>query len=397
MRQTDIAIVGSGLAGSATAATLGAAGIDTLLIDPRSVYPPDLRCEKLAGYQLDVLRDRALASAIMAAATFDRGVWVSRFGRVIDNKASDQYGILYDDLVAAVRGAVPPSVGRVLAKANGIKPSGGRQEVTLSDGETISARLVVLANGLNNGLREELGVKRVTLSAAHSTTIAFNIRARNGTRFPFPALTFYSENIAARMAYLTLFPVRDGMRANLMVYRTIDDPWLRRMLEAPETAMFELMPSLKQMVGEVEIEMPVKVRPADLTVSEGFRQPGVVLVGDAFATSCPAAGTGVDKVFTDVDLLCNTYIPAWLATPGMGVEKLGQFYDDPVKRACDARTIERAYALRAFSIDPSPIWAWRRWSRFIGRGAIGVLHRLRLRLRWTPPASALSGYAQGRR
>ncbi|MEO8882721.1 MAG: FAD-dependent monooxygenase [Devosia sp.] len=42
MRHTDIAIIGSGLAGSAAAATLGTAGIDTVLIDPRTVYPPDL-------------------------------------------------------------------------------------------------------------------------------------------------------------------------------------------------------------------------------------------------------------------------------------------------------------------------------------------------------------------
>ena len=387
MRQTDIAIIGSGLAGSAAAATLGAAGIDAILIDPRNVYPPDLRCEKIASYQLDILRDRALAGAIMAAATFDHGVWVSRFGRVIDKKTSDQYGILYDDLVAAVRAAVPPSVGRLFAKASGIRTSAERQEITLSDGEIISARLAVIANGLNNGLRDDLGVSRVVLSAAHSVTIAFNIRPRSGGTFPFPALTFYAENTAARMAYLTLFPVGDGMRANLMVYRELDDPWVRRMLDTPETAMFELMPSLKRIIGEVEVETPVKIRPADLAVSEGFRQPGVVLVGDAFATSCPAAGTGVDKVFTDVDLLCNTYIPAWLATPGMGANKIGQFYDDPTKRACDARTIEQAYALRAFSIDPGLIWVWRRWSRFIGRGAIGLLHRWRAR--WAPLSTGL--------
>ena len=246
----------------------------------------------------------------------------------------------------------------------------------------------MLANGLNNGLRDDLGLRRIVLSPAHSTTIAFNLRPKEGGTFPFPALTFYSESTAARMAYLTLFPVRDGMRANLMVYRKLDDPWVRRMIETPETAMFELMPSLKRMIGDVEIEGPVKIRPADLTVSEGFRRPGVVLVGDAFATSCPAAGTGVDKVFTDVDLLCNTYIPAWLKTPGMGADKVGQFYDDPAKQAtCDAHTIARAYALRAFSIDPSPIWVWRRWSRFLGRGAIGLLHRWRSR--WAPSSAGL--------
>lgn len=90
-----------------------------------------------------------------------------------------------------------------------------------------------------------------------------------------------------------------------------------------------------------------------------------------------------------VDLLCNTYIPAWLKTPGVGADKIGQFYDDPVKQACDADTIEQAYALRALSIDPSPIWVWRRWSRFLGRGAIGLLHRWRAR--WAPSSTPAHG------
>ena len=37
MRQTDIAIVGGGLAGSTAAAMLGRAGISTLVIDPHAV------------------------------------------------------------------------------------------------------------------------------------------------------------------------------------------------------------------------------------------------------------------------------------------------------------------------------------------------------------------------
>ena len=50
-----------------------------------------------------------------------------------------------------------------------------------------------------------------------------------------------------------------------------------------------------------------------------------MVVGDAFATSCPAAGTGTDKVFTDVERLCNHYIPLWLKTPGMATAKISAF------------------------------------------------------------------------
>ena len=51
-----------------------------------------------------------------------------------------------------------------------------------------------------------------------------------------------------------------------------------------------------------------RVRPADPYVSSGHRQPGVVLVGDGFETTCPRErGTGIDKVVTDVERLCNVF------------------------------------------------------------------------------------------
>ena len=108
------------------------------------------------------------------------------------------------------------------------------------------------------------------------------------------------------------------MRANLFVYREADDPWLREMRRAPRATLDAALPRLQALTGEFEVAGDVKIRPADLYVSTGHRQAGIVLVGDAFATTCPVTGTGTDKVFTDVERLCNVHIPAWLATDGMG-------------------------------------------------------------------------------
>jgi hypothetical protein len=121
---------------------------------------------------------------------------------------------------------------------------------------------------------------------------------------------------------------------------------------------------------------PVKIRPADLYVSKGHRQPGIVLVGDAFATSCPAAGTGTGKVFNDVERLCNIHIPNWLATPGMTADKIGQFYNDPVKRDYDAASSSFAYQLRSISIDDGFNWRLQRYLRFIVRAMIGTARQL---------------------
>ena len=222
MRYTDIAIVGGGLAGSTAAAMLGRAGVPTLLIDPHTSYPPELRCEKLGGDQIDLLRKTGLADATLRATTLDGEVWEARFGHVVAKKPSDQHGVMYDTLVNTLRAQIPPEVETIHAKAAAVSNSEERQKVVLSNGEEISARLVVLANGLNVGIRHALGLKRRIISECHSITLGFDVEPVGRTAFSFPALTYWPKRSSSRMAYLTLFPIGAAMRANLMVYREID-------------------------------------------------------------------------------------------------------------------------------------------------------------------------------
>ncbi|MGO4717304.1 FAD-dependent oxidoreductase [Bradyrhizobium sp. 2TAF24] len=377
MHQVDVAIIGGGLAGSTAAALLGRAGVKAALIDPHAVYPQDFRCEKIDGPQIETLRRMGLIDQFMPAMTYDRQVWIARLGRLIDRRRGDQYGFAYEGLVQAARSAIPSSVDIITAKATDISTSDQLQQVTLSNGDSITARLVVLANGLNVGLRHHLGIERVVTSPCHSITLGFDLRRRDGQPFPFGSLTYYGESTAAQMAYLTLFPIGSTMRANLMVYRTMDDPWLREMRRSPEQALRQLMPNLHKLTGDVEVDGPIRIRPADLYVTTGHRQAGIVLVGDAFATSCPAAGTGTRKVFTDVEQLCKVHIPSWLASDGMDATKIGQFYDDPVKMACDAASSALAYQLRSLSIENGFVWHLQRWSRFLVRAGIGAMRELR--------------------
>ena len=367
MRYTDIAIVGGGLAGSTAAAMLGRAGISAILIDPHTIYPPDLRCEKLGGTQLATLHKTGLAEETLRATTVDGEVWEARFGYVVAKKPSDQHGVMYDTLVNTMRAQIPASVDMLHTKVVEISTSDERQRVILADGEEISARLIVLANGLSIGLRHMLGLERRIISECHSVTLGFDVAPVDRPALPFPALTYWPKRSTDRMAYLTLFPIGNAMRANLMVYRPMDDLWFREFRKAPEATMRAMMPGLDRMAGDFKVVGPIKIRPADLYVTERHRQAGVVLVGDAFATSCPAAGTGTDKVFTDVERLCNVHIPNWLATDGMNRAKIDMFYDDPVKTACDTWSTAKAWHLRSLSTDNGLVWRARRWARFIVR------------------------------
>jgi len=123
---------------------------------------------------------------------------------------------------------------------------------------------------------------------------------------------------------MTRFRVTAKMAA-CFVYRDMHDPWLRRLRAAPQEALFEAMPGLRKLTGSIEVPDSLKIRPVDLEATRGHHQPGIVLVGDAFATLCPAAGTGTNKVFTDVERLCNVQIPRWLATEGMNEDKISTF------------------------------------------------------------------------
>jgi 2-polyprenyl-6-methoxyphenol hydroxylase-like FAD-dependent oxidoreductase len=370
---------------------LGRSGISAILIDPHPVYPPDFRVEKLSGeLQVERFRRTGLAEATLRSATHDQENWIARFGWLLDRKPSQQYGIMYDALVNAIRAQIPDGVESITAKVTSIATSPERQRLVLSNGEEVSARLAVLANGLNVGLRRGLGIERRMVSPCHSISLGFSLVPAGRPSFDFPALTYFSERPDDLIPYLTLFPIGHTMRANLFTYRQMDDPWLAQMRRTPAATLNASLPKLRRITGAFEIAGDLKIRPADLHVTSGHRQAGVVLVGDAFETTCPVTGTGTDKVFTDVERLCNVHIPGWLATDGMGEAKIAAFYDDPVKTACDAWAFAKAFHFRSVSIDDGVYWQAQRWARFLTWFGEGLLRRMGNRLNLEPKFRAQS-------
>jgi 2-polyprenyl-6-methoxyphenol hydroxylase-like FAD-dependent oxidoreductase len=377
MRSVDVAIVGAGLAGSIAATMLARAGHSVVIIDPHKTYPDDFRVEKFDGDQIRVLKRTGLCDAVLAAATHDRSVWVAMLGRLAEKRGSDQHGFDYGALVNLLRAAMPPFVTQIHGKVTAVANSSDEQRVTVSTGETFAARLVVLASGLSNALREELGIARIDLVRCQSITFGFDMEPAAGGSFPFRALTYYGEHPRFRTAYITLFPIGPRMRANLFVYRDLGDPWLRAFRDDPEATLASVLPRLARTTGPFRIVGPVKMRPVDLYETRDYLKPGLVLVGDAFATACPAAGTGARKALVDVERLCNGHAPRWLAAPGMGVEKIASFYADPEKVASDRKSFALAGGLKRATLDESMARWTRRWAK------LGLL-----RLRWATAAAS---------
>jgi len=374
---TDVAIIGGGLAGATAAAMLGRAGHDAMLIEPHMEQRPEFRCEKLDDSQLALLRLTGLADDVLPHTCVDGQVWVVRYGRLVDRKPSGRAGIMYHDLLNAVRQQIPARVRHLATKVSAISGNAGRQRITLATGDEVEAKLVILANGLNPGLRETLEIKREVLSPCHSISIGFDMKPDVGQEFAFPALTAFPERPDQAMAYISIFPVRGGIRANLFVYWDMEDPRLRTFRHQPKEALLDLIPGLAQFTGPFTIDGQVGIRPIDLVRVNAPERPGIVLVGDAYSTSCPAAGTGVNKVLTDVQRLCSTYVPAWLGKATIEAADVADFYADPVKLQCESESLQKALWLRRISTGTSiGLRSWR-GARFVAQSALGRMRGLR--------------------
>jgi 2-polyprenyl-6-methoxyphenol hydroxylase-like FAD-dependent oxidoreductase len=363
---SEIIIVGAGLAGSALAAVLGQQGRRVILVDPHSTCPPVFKAEKLDVDQVDLLRKFGLLESLFPNSGRWNEVQMGYDGRIFRTVRVEQYGINYAEMVNALRAQGRPGVDYRRGRVEQIANTGHTQRVKLTGGEELTARLVVLASGISGGLEASLGLRRRMVQREQSLVLGFDLAPAPAQSFNFGSIAYYSISPSTRIGYLTLFKIRNTMRANLFVFRSAYDPWVREFILEPERMLRRYLPKLTGVTGEYRVISKVESGQADLYRVDGNPQPGVVLIGDAFQSVCPSTGLGLDKILTDVDVL-STCVSRWLATPGMGADKLADFYNHPRKVATDSRALQRAHHHRSAAIDSSLRWR---------------IHRVLLHFKW---------------
>ena len=99
-----------------------------------------------------------------------------------------------------------------------------------------------------------------------------------------------------------------------------------------------------------------------------------MLIGDAYQSSCPAVGTGIGRILADVETL-GRLVPSWLATPGMGTDKLAQFYHDPAKQRFDDQAVRNARFRRALCTEAGWRWTAYRTQYYYRRRTLGAISR----------------------
>lgn len=347
-----ILIVGGGMAGSLLALVLGRRGLPVTIIDPRRDPPAMFRNEKLGREQIELLKD------LGALSCFEAACWPEGAYEGMPPPPLDACGAPHQAWLKSVRAAWPDSVTFIEGTVARIDADGAEPSVTLADGEVLRGRLIVLASGHRHQLHEQLGIGVRMLKPAHSACLGFSVA---GGRF-VPSQVHHVR-FGRGIGYVSIFPMPGETRVNLFSYLPINDPWTRHMARDPLGALGEVSREASRALDGLDVIRRCEIRGIDLYVTEGHKRAGVVLIGDSFHAPCPSSGTGMLRILHDIKVLADGYLPQWLATPGMDAAKIARFYDDPAKRALDARSLGGSLRGREWAINSGLKWRILRAAR----------------------------------
>ncbi len=303
VRRAEVAVVGGGPAGAATATLLAREGVDVLLVDAQR-FPRFKPCGEFMSPQclplldslgaFDTLRDLG-ARPVRGMELVSHGLRTR--GRFVDigrAQAPFEHGW-------ALRREVFDSALLDNARAQGVRVlEGWRVRRLLRDGagrvrgfeardpdgaaREIHAEWTVGADGLHSRVASELGVQRDDPALRH---MAFTTRYRGAAQHDFAQAHFFHEG------YFALAPVDDGLvSVNLVLsMEAFEREGLPR--DAAYEAWLRRVPAVREQLAGAERVDPLRgIGPlARRTTQQTF--DGAALVGDACGYVDPVTGEGV--------------------------------------------------------------------------------------------------------
>lgn len=341
----DIVIVGAGFSGTVAAYNLTAQGINTILIDHVAEYPDAFRAEKLEPNQAEALQRLSMLEYRQPCKPPIGGTINYRDGKRSAFDTQEQYGMHYGNTVNSFRRALQPETKLLIEKVTDIRLSDDIQTVITSNRQ-INCRLVILASGGRDVLIRKAGIKRRNHSSLTSLSFAFNIIPASGQPFAFNGFNYFLSGETGGIDYATIFRIGEIMRVNIFTQWATKSSKVKNLKQDPVTEMNRYFPDMVNQIGEYEASTKVQAFPTQFYRLKGAQKHGAVVIGDDYQSVCPATGTGLDKVTTDVERLCHHYIPRWLKSPGMEKSKISQFYKDAEKQNCDDNSLEKWISYR---------------------------------------------------
>jgi 2-octaprenylphenol hydroxylase len=373
--RADLLIVGAGMVGSALALALQGSGLQVLLLDgsPMSVKPYDSQA---------AFEPRVSALSAASQRILDRlGVWDGIVTRrtspytdmhVWDGSGTGQIHFSAASLHAEVLGHIVEN--RVVqdalldrlhdcdlgllanARLEQMRRSGDDWLLSLADGRTLRAPLVIAADGANSAVRRLTGVATREWDYLHHAIVT-SVRCTGPHRQT--AWQRFTDN--GPLAFLPL--ARDGQQDWCSIVWSTTPGEAQRLMTLDDGAFCaELERAFEGRLGAVlgadpRVCVPLRQRHAKRYVAEGL-----ALIGDAAHTIHPLAGQGVNLGFLDAAVLSEVLLHA----AGRG-ERLA---DVRVLSRYERRRMPHNLALmaamegfeRLFQADPLPV----RWLRNTG-------------------------------
>lgn len=385
----DIAVVGGGMVGAAAALALAKAGFAVALVDTRepaawaATDDVDLRVVGLATSSIALLDRLGAWAPIRAARASAYGrmvVWDAENGATLRFDAADEGRdvlgyIVENNLVqatlwhalddAGVRRVVP---GEVV----GYTERDDRAQLELADGQVVSARLVVAADGGDSPLRAMVGIGTHGRDYAQRGVVAHVGTARAHER------TAWQRFLPS--GPLAFLPLDDGRCS--IVWTLPEDAAARVMALDDDTFRDTLGVASDFRLGPIVSVSRRAAFPLRLKLADRYQSGRLVLLGDAAHAVHPLAGQGVNLGLRDVEELRDTLVDARDAGRDIAATHVLRRY---------ARRRRSADGLDAWSFDAlGRIYAWQAGPLVMARGlGVRALNAL------APVKSRLARHAAG--
>jgi len=319
----DIVIVGGGPAGLTLALALTRAmrGLRLALVDRRPFsVPPDQRASAIAAgvrrvfEQLGVWDEAAAVSEpirqmkITDSGTGDisRPLFLSFEGEV---KPGEPFAHMVPNtaIAAALLKALDGAADLIApAQVTGFSGDGAHGRVSLADGRTLVAPLVVASDGAMSAMRNFARIGTFGHDYGQSgivTTIAHTL--------PHEGTAYEHFRPHGPFASLPLPGLGGSPNRSSLVWTETTAAAARVKGTAPEAIALEIAEVMGFSLGEVTLEeQGVQTFPLRLQIARSFIAPRLALIGDAAHVVHPVAGQGLNLGLKDVAALAEVAIDA---------------------------------------------------------------------------------------
>ena len=366
-RVHDVAVVGAGMVGAATALLLAREGFDVVVVEPRVPRPwsaseeTGLRVVALAPSSADLLRRAGLWGTIRdsrSCAYRHMRVWDALAPGELKFDAADcdeaalgwivENGLVQQALWTALQQCANVAV-HCPAQVIASDAETDARRLVLDDATQLRARLVVAADGADSTLRDMAGIPTRERSYAQRAIVA-NV----STERPHEHTAWQRFVCAGTVAFL---PLSDGRSS---IVWSVPDAQADRLLGLDDAAFRgELGAAFDFRLGRVIATTPRASFPLRMRSARRYLAPRLALIGDAAHVVHPLAGQGVNLGFRDADELLSVVAAARDAKRDFAAHSNLRRYER--RRRSDNTLSAGAFDLiqRVFGNDAMPVAALR--------------------------------------